>query len=152
MKSLARLCSTAVVILALAPAWAASPKPTERAKSMFDSYQSLERSFDPAIADLYCDTALIRNTRTYPDGNKRTLELPAPKYKELIRSSMPMAKASGDHSNYSKITYSIEGENVRINSSRYSVRKKYTSPMSLLVGACNGGAWAILEELSESQP
>src|SRR6187549_1737332 len=99
MNSFSRLCSAAVVILALAPAWASPPKPTEKAKSIFDSYQSLERSFDPAIADLYCDTALIRNTRTYPDGNKRTLEFPAPKYKELIRNSMPLAKAAGDFSN-----------------------------------------------------
>jgi len=62
------------------------------------------------------------------------------------------AKAAGDFSNYSRITYSIEGETVRINSTRFGVLKKYSSPMSILVGACNGGDWAILEELSESQP
>jgi hypothetical protein len=151
MRSKFRVFAAALLILSM-PALAASPKPTERAKSIFGSYETLERSFDARVADLYCDTALIRNTRTYPDGNKRTLEFPAPKYKELIRTSMPLAKAAGDYGTYSDVTYTVEGANVRILSTRYSNLKKYTSPLSILVGSCNGGEWAILEEISESQP
>ena len=122
------------------------------AQAVLASYQALERSFNPDVADLYCDTAVIRNIRTYPGGHQRTLELPAPKYKALLRAAMPLAAAKGDYSTYSKVAYAPEGDNVRITATRYSVVKKYSSPISLLVGSCNGGEWLILEELSQSQP
>lgn len=35
---------------------------------------------------------------------------------------------------------------------RYHQRQQYSSPLSLLVGPCNGGDWAVLEELGESRP
>ena len=140
-----------IVVLALAAGPALA---TEQAgaEALFAQYQSRERAFDPAVADLYCDDALIRNVRTYPDGQQRTMELPAPKYKELLRSVMPAAAAQGDYSTYSDVVYTIEGEGVRINASRYSVSKQYTSPISLLVGRCPAGDIGILEELSQSQP
>jgi hypothetical protein len=138
-----------LVAMAVGPSQAQSP---DAARTLFGKYQSLERSFDPAAADLYCDTALIRNTRTYPDGQKRTLDLPAPKYKELIRSAMPLAKSRSDYNKYSGVAYAPENGNVRITATRYSVLKQYASPLSLLVGPCKGGAWGVLEELSESRP
>jgi hypothetical protein len=122
------------------------------AKQVFADYQSLGRAFDPALADLYCDSALIRNIRTYPGGKERTLELPAQKYKELIRAAMPVAKASSDYSTYSKVAYVAEGRNVRITATRYSVVKQYSSPISLLIGKCNSGRTGLLEEISRSQP
>jgi hypothetical protein len=121
------------------------------AESVFAQYQARERAFDSSVADLYCDTALIRNVRTYPDGQQRTLELPAAKYKELIRAAMPLAKAEGDFSTYSEVEFIPEGENFRITATRYSESKKYSSPISLLVGSCGTG-FGILEELSQSQP
>ncbi|MEG5172684.1 hypothetical protein [Microcoleus sp. B3-D7] len=123
-----------------------------KAEKVFANYQSLERAFDPAVADLYCDTALIRNVRTYPGGRQRTLEFPAPKYKDLIRAAMPVAKARGDYSTYSKIVYSLEGKNVRITATRFSVMKNYSSTISLLVGKCNSGQTGVLEEISQSRP
>lgn len=127
-------------------------QPQNKAQQIFERYQALERSFDPAVADLYCSTALIRNTRTYPNGTQRALELPVGKYQEVIRATMPLAKAKGDYSTYSSVVYTPEGSGVRVTASRYSVLKQYTSPVSLLIGPCNGGDWAILEELSQSQP
>ena len=123
-----------------------------RAEHIFTQYQARELAFDPAAADLYCDTAVIRNLRTEPDGRQRELELPAPKSKELIRLAMPLAKAKGDYNTYSDVAYSQEGSNVRITANRYSVLKQYSSRISLLVGACDDSDWAILEELSQSQP
>jgi len=131
---------------------ASSAQAANNGEAVFSRYVALERSFDPAAADLYCDNALIRNVRKYPDGQERTLELPAAKYKELIRTVMPAAKAKGDVSKYSNVVYAPEGPNIRITADRYSEMKKYTSPLSLLVGQCNGGDWAILEEISQSRP
>ena len=71
---------------------------------------------------------------------------------EVLRKSMPLARELGDKSTYSECSYSAEGPMVRIKCQRFSERKKYTSPISLLVGPTAAGDWLILEELSESQP
>jgi hypothetical protein len=142
---------SALVLLVTAGATLAK-QPQAPASVIFDKYQSLEHSFDPALADLYCDGALIRNSRKYPNGQIRTIEIPAAKYKELIRAALPLAKASGDFSTYSHVSFEPEGSNVRVTATRYSVLKRYSSPMSLLVGSCGASGWGVLEEIGESQP
>ena len=130
----------------------ASATSTDQAKAVFDRYVHLEHSFDPAVADLYADDALIKNKRTYPNGQVKELTMPAPKYKELTRQSMPLAKARGDTSSYSNVNYTEEGHGVRVRASRFSNLKKYSSPLSLLIAPDESGRWLIQEELSESQP
>ena len=123
-----------------------------QAKKLFEKYVALEHSFDPKAADLYDDKAVIQNKRTYPSGEVKVMTIPAPKYKQIIRDVMPLAKARGDISTYSNLKYSVEGTKVRITSTRYSELKKYSSPLSLLAGPNAQGEWVIYEELSESQP
>ena len=123
-----------------------------KAKELFRAYTELEVNFDPAIADLYADEAYIENTRTYPTGQERKMVLPATKYKELIRQTMPLAKSRGDTGHYSDITYEKEGKGVRITASRYSDLKKYESPILFLVAPSPDGAWLIYEEISRSIP
>lgn len=65
---------------------------------------------------------------------------------------MPLAKARGDTSTYSDVKYTPEGERVRITCTRFSELKKYSSPLSLLVGPGKDETWLIFEEISESQP
>lgn len=113
---------------------------------------ALEAAFNPAIADLYSDDARIQNTRTYPTGKTRVLTLPAPAYKALIRQSMPLAKERGDTNTYSDFKFTQEGDKVRVTASRYAHLKKYSSPVSLLLGTNKEGVWLIYEELSESRP
>ncbi|MRR58044.1 MAG: hypothetical protein EG824_07525 [Deltaproteobacteria bacterium] len=122
------------------------------AKAFFDRYVQLENSFDPDVADLYAEDALIKNKRTYPTGQVRELTMPAHKYKTLIRQAMPPAKLRGDTNSYSEITFSKEGSMVRIHATRFSNLKKYSSPISLLVAPDNTGRWLIREEVSESRP
>lgn len=124
--------------------------PVEDAKDLFARYVALGTAFDPAVADLYADDALIRNKRTYLKGQVRELTMPAPQYKELIRGSMPLAKAKGDLSTYSETTFTEELAGVRIMAKRFSVLKKYYSPLSLLVAPDASGRWVIREEVSES--
>ncbi|MBA3881922.1 MAG: hypothetical protein H0X73_04210 [Chthoniobacterales bacterium] len=96
---------------------------TAKAKELFERYIALERAFDAAQADLYSDDAKIQNTRTYPDGQKRTLTFPPADYKKLIRAAMPLAKARGDTSTYSDTKYTPERDTVRITCVRFSERK-----------------------------
>jgi hypothetical protein len=46
----------------------ASASPIDEARSLFQRYSSLEADFNPAVADLYADDALIKNKRIYPTG------------------------------------------------------------------------------------
>ena len=122
------------------------------AQALFDKYVALEHAYDGAVADLYADTALIVNKRIYPTGEVRELTFPADKYKALVRAAMPLAATRGDRSTYSTVSYTREGQRVRIKATRFSELKKYSSPISLLVGPSERGGWLIYEELSVSQP
>jgi len=126
--------------------------PAAEAKQLFERYASLEARFDPGVADLYTDDAVIRNKRFYPDGRMREMTIPAPQYKQLIRDAMPLAQSRNDYSTYSKASFEVEGMAVRIQALRFSVLKQYTSPISLLVAPDASGRWLIREELSESRP
>ncbi len=140
-------------VLALSVSWvkAEGTDPRiEQAQRLFERYVALEHAFDPAIADLYSDNALIQTTREYWFGQKRIMVIPVEKYKWMMRRMTPLAKARGDKSRYSDVTYTLEGENVRIKCIRYSEMKKYFSPFELLVGPAEDGRWLIFEEISES--
>ena len=143
---------TAIFLACFLIAIPAAAQDHSQAEAVFDQYQSKEKEFDASVADLYCDTAIMRNVRSYPDGQQRTLELPASKYKELIRAAMPLAKAKGDYSTYSGVAFAPENGNIRVTATRYSMSKKYSSPISLLIGDCGSDSYGILEELSQSQP
>jgi hypothetical protein len=130
----------------------ASAAPIDEARSLFQRYSSLEADFNPAVADLYADDALIKNKRIYPTGQVRELTIPAVQYKALVRNSMSLAKSRGDFSTYSQVSYSDERDGIRVKAVRYSVLKKYESPLALLVAPDAHGKWLIREEISESQP
>jgi hypothetical protein len=126
--------------------------PVDQAKALFARFVQLEQAYDPAVADLYADDAVISNRRAYPNGEVRQQTFPPQKYKQLIRQAIPLAKARGDRSTYSRCTYEPQGARVRITCYRYSELKNYTSPYTLVVGPGRGGQWQILEERSESRP
>ena len=143
------LVLAAMVVIGAVGAEAATP--VDNARQLFDKYQSLETSFDPAIVDLYTDSAKIQNKHTLSNGQSRNLRLPAPTYKALIRRSMPQSKANNDRSTYSNVNYKQVGENVRITATRFSLFKKDSTPISWVMGPTKNGKWKILEETSESR-
>lgn len=124
----------------------------EQAKKFFEEYVALGKSFDLKSVDLYASSALIKNTRRYPDGTTKELTFPPDQYKSIARMALPLAKARGDMNEYSELKYTLEGDKVRIKASRFSLLKKYFSPFELLVGPDKNGTWLIWEEISESQP
>jgi hypothetical protein len=84
-------------------------------------------------------------------GEPQDTSIAASSYKTLLCELMPVDKARGDRNTYSKVTYTLEGEFVRIEASRFSGLKQRTSPMRLLIGRSSSGRWLVYEELSESQ-
>jgi hypothetical protein len=152
MRSITRSSVLAVILLCTACASSSQSVAVQDARAFFESYQSLGVSYDPSVADAYCDGASIRYTRIYPDGQQRVVEMSGAQWKGLIRSALPLAQARGDYSTYSNVSYTSEGNNVRITATRYSVLKNYSSPSSWLVGECGGRDWTILEEVGETRP
>ena len=140
----------ALLLISASASFAADPP--SQAKALFDRFVALGHAFDPALADLYADDAKIQNTRTYPTGEKRALQMSGTEYKSLIRKVIPLAKERGDISRYSDVKYAEEDGRIRITCTRYSELKDYSSPFALLVGAGEDGQWLILEETSESKP
>lgn len=146
---------TVALLLALpvyAGAQSLSADARAKAEQLWNRYVALEAAFDPMVADLYADDAVIRNRRTYPTGEIREATVPAAQYKLLVRQATPIAKAQNDINRYSGCMYTAEGARVRIACARFSALKNYTSPISLLVGPGPAGGWLIFEELSESRP
>jgi hypothetical protein len=149
-----RWMSSLLVLLAVAttPVVAQSAAPAS-AHELWEMYVELGTGFDPALADLYADNAVIRNTRRYPDGRTRTLEMTGTEYKSLIRQAMPLARSRGDVDVYSDVQFEELGEGrTRITATRYSTLKKYRAPHQLTVGRSGGAGWKILEENGESRP
>jgi hypothetical protein len=120
------------------------------AEALLKRFVALSDAFDSSVADLYSDSAVIKTKRT-SGGVTKELSLPAARYKDLIRSAMPVAKARGDRDTLSKCSFRPEGQGVRILCNRYSELKKYDSPLSFLVGAGPAGGWLIFEEMSETR-
>lgn len=144
-------CFLVAVLLAAAGLAHAEDARIEAAKQLFEQFVKLERAHDPALADLYADEALITSRRTFPMGSPRDSVIPAGDYKQMLRQRMPAAQATNDLYTYSKVTYALEGESVRIKAARFSAIKGRTSPISLLAGGAAGGKWLIYEELAESR-
>ncbi len=124
----------------------------KQAKKIFSQYVTLAEKFDPAVAELYSNTAKIQNTRIYPDGRRKVMSLDGKKYKVLIRIGMPLSKARGDTNKYTEVNYVKKDSKVTITATRYSNLKKYSSPLTLVVGADTDGKWRILQEISQSRP
>lgn len=146
------LCQIATAAKTATPKGSAQGDLIPKAKAFFQHYVELEHAFDPAIADLYSDDAVIKNTQYRADGKIVPLTKPVAKYKQVLRDYMKTkARQLGDVSNYTNDTYSVEGGNrVRIKVTRYSSIEKVSSPVSMLVGPDPTGKWLIYEELSES--
>jgi hypothetical protein len=104
------------------------------------------------VADLYSESAVIKNLRRYPDGRVLEMTMSGSVYRTGIRATMFLAKLRGDVNRSSNVKYALEGDNVRVTWDRYSELKDYTSPMEWLVGQDSQGRWVILEEISESRP
>ena len=125
--------------------------PQGEAKALFQKYVELGNAFDPSIANLYADDAKIVNTRYYPNGQTKTLSFPAPAYKQMIVTSMPLAKAKNDQDSSSKVTYEDQKGSTKITALRHNKLKNYDSWLVLVVSKTPGGI-KITQEHSQSRP
>jgi hypothetical protein len=115
-------------------------------QAAFQRYQQLERTFDPALAELYADDAVVWMTRHHPDGRVGQLKIPGAIYRQFLRQSMAEARARGDYNAYTDVRYRAEGDGVRVTAVRRSLWRHYRSPYSALWTEVRPGKWCIVEE------
>ena len=135
-------CLTAT-LLWLSPI--ALAEPVDEAKKIFDQYTALEKNGDPALVDLYSQTAKIKIYKAYKDGSRirEAMELAA--YKEMLKAALSQKITYV----YSDTTFTPFGSNIKIKASRLkSGAGKKAQPYSHLmtVGPDADGQWRILEE------
>lgn len=139
--------------------WAALGGPLQAAeedrlaavRAFFDRYQNLERNFDPELASLYHQDAVVWVTRIYSNGVVRQLKIPGDVYQLAIRQSMDAAAEHGDFNEYSDIRVVPQADHVRIEATRYNLWRNYRSPYSAVVRRGPDGEWRIVEERFETQ-
>ena len=125
----------------------------ESAKRFFETYVKMGESFDASMADLYLDSATIKNIRRYPNGSEKSMQLTGAQWKELVRKVMPMAKAKGDVSTFSEIYVSIDGKRAKIKANRYSNLRCYTDTgYYMIIERQPDGEYKIVREYTETQP
>ena len=118
------------------------------AEQCMEYHFSLADNFDPNMAYLYSDDALIQNTVLNSDGSQHTRVIPAAFYKSIIGVAMEKARELNDRYTYSDVEYKLEGNRVRITYQRYSHARDYKSPVSMLMGIESHEAGIVFEELS----
>ena len=84
------------------------------AKECMELHFQLADEFNPLMANLYSDYALIQNTILNSDGSQKTRLIPALYYKSIIANAMQMAKEMGDTYTYSDLEFKMECNRVRV--------------------------------------
>ena len=130
---------------------AAADERLSGAQEFFDRYQQLERSFDPELASLYDEDAVIWVTRIYSNGVVRQLKIPGDVYRMAIRQSRDKAAEYGDFNEYSEVQFEPRQQGVEIQATRFNLWRNYRSPYFAFVQADDGGKWRIVEERFETQ-
>lgn len=121
-------------------------------QKILNAYIQREAHYDPTVANLYADKALIQVKRVLPTGDHWTEYIPALHYKAMLRQLMPLAKVSGDASDYTIVKQSSAKKGrVRFKLKRHDRLGHYEAPVELVVGPHPNqpNDWLIYEEYSE---
>jgi len=93
---------------------------TAEGLALFREYEARGSRFDPSVADLYSDDALIKTKRLMPGGKAQELTHRGDKWKAMIRQLMPVAQQRGDRNTFNKVAAKPDGKQVVITAERYS--------------------------------
>lgn len=152
IKSFAALSGLSIVLFLLSPALAFDDPSILEAQRLFKQFVDLERAYDPAQADLYAPQAVIKDTRVYQDGENKTLTWTGDSYRQIIKAQLPVARARNEQFVYSQMSYSKEGNNVRLRCTRSLPSRKFSSPLEMVFAPAQKNGWKIVEETCQSQP
>lgn len=140
----------ALVCFASLPVCAEEVAALEKAKAFVDTYISMQRTFDPKLADLFSDKAVIKQHQIDQKGKKAEVTIVTAKYKESLRSNFPKQANIKDsqYIDFTNVEVKPEGDAFRATGRVSSKLWPVSRPFSLLVKQLDGGGWQIVEETS----
>ncbi len=138
----------ALVCLASLPVMAEGIVSLEKAKAFVNTYISMNRMYDPGLADLYSNHAVIRQYQISSKGEKTEVTLVTTKYKELIRADFTRQQDNkdGQYIDFTDVEVKPEGDAFRANGLIHSHVMPVRRPFSLLVRQLESGGWQIMEQ------
>jgi hypothetical protein len=145
-----RRFGTLLLTLGLCAASQAQERPDaslERARQVIESYVSLERAYDPRLADLYADEAVIKANQAGPNGESQWVTAQGWQYKKMVRDAMPRFRAQGFKASYSGARYEMSGKNVRVSVMQYVDKSRSSYPIQWTIGPGRTSQWLILEQV-----
>jgi len=120
----------------------------ERARQVIESYVNLERAYDPRLADLYADEAVIKANQVGPSGEPEWYTVQGWQYKRMLREAMPKSRSAGYKASYSGARYEMSGKHVRVSVVQYVDKTRSSNPIQWTIGPGRTSQWLILEEVS----
>ena len=127
--------------------------PVAQARQFFERLVDMERRYDPALAELYADSARIAKHRRLPDGSMQYGSMTGAAHKPLLRRWLPGAAERGAHNEYSDVRYKDLGNGfVQITMRQRQLPKDFRTDVELVVGPGPTGQWLIWEDISEAPP
>ncbi len=115
------------------------------AKAFFARFARLEKTGDPALAELYDDSAAISYQVKDERGRAQSIALTGRQYKEVLRAGKDKPRRMSLNI-YSELEYKAEGGRLRISGLRSNSREGTEGTFSLLLVRGADGAWRIAEE------
>ena len=116
-------CASSV---ATPPAAAAAPAVSAsvvEARALFERFQALNAAFDPAVAELYADSANVHTMRTGVEGKSKEFALTGAQWKPIVQTGMPSAQKRADVSEFSNVQIAELEAGVKISAHRYTPRR-----------------------------
>jgi len=120
------------------------------AKMFIRKFLELSHNYDPALIDMYSDSANIVRKVVYEDGKVEKVVIPTDLYKKSLLFFRLPAKLRGYRNEFINFSYIMEGKNVRATGLRKSNNTDIV-PISLLLGRDASGEFHILEEITETK-
>jgi hypothetical protein len=141
----------AVVLASGAAGCQARPvTPEGQAKAFFERYRDLETRYDPAIADLYADSAIVRKFMLRSSGDTLYgFVTTGAMFKSSFRDDAAAAKGRGARNRYSDVSYTRDGNHVRVTMRRYQEPPGVELGQIWWVGPGAEGEWRIWKELAQ---
>lgn len=118
----------------------------EDVKAFFDKYVAAANSHYVNLPNYYIPTAKIIRVVQKPDGEQKTLVIPADRYFREMRLMRAAARLKGYKNTYTNRTVTPEGSDYKLSALRTPKGDKVGLPSYFIIGKDSSGAYKIKTE------
>ncbi len=126
--------------------------PLEMGKRLYRECLKRIEKLQPSFIDCYSVDAIVSVVTPGPDGRVEMRVISGAQYKVYLRDRIARARSDGDYVTFREASFELEGERVRVRTSRVAASTSMRHQITLLLGAGDDGGWRILEERSAGWP